>query len=187
MVILRSLQGVTFLTETDSLKEDYSPSTAEHNAWIDDEEHDAEDMQLCHRNSSRLCLDELDRSKGDKASEPALTPCGIMGLPTEASFDQEVPDVDGGDHIETKEKEEEGGLQQEEWGGLSRRLLMKIFRQLCGDPRSLAAAMATCHFWRESAQLIKVSAKHVDLSGLGVHCDDKIISALKVHSAKKHL
>lgn len=182
---VKCLTFYNLVTETVSSNVDGSPSIAEHDSWGGSGRH-AEDVQLCKRRLLQLSTVELDGSNSSTTSQVATYATMTVSTETKAregSSDQEISKTAAMDSMEL-DMDRPGmlrdGLIQEGWGGLSSRVLKMILRLLCGDPKSLAAAMATCQLWKECAQEIKVSTRHVDLSGLGLHCTDAILNSLLV-------
>lgn len=97
----------------------------------------------------------------------------------EVPSDQETSET-GAVHGKHSNLDAGGSSSQTRRAWLPPRILTKVLRLLRGDPKSLVAAMATCQSWKNCAQSIRMSTKHVDLSGLGSHCNDAIIGGLLV-------
>jgi hypothetical protein len=166
-------------------KDDSSPSKIKQKGWIIDD--DQSRPAYVHRRSvARVCIPESDESDGDMASGEDLASCANLGTEVDARG-VTVDDVPAIEEEFTKETDlgsrgeaEMDKSPQQSWAGLMSSLLMRIFCLLCGDPKSLAAAMSTCKSWKEYAKRIKESAECVDLSGLGPHCSDTVLKSLMV-------
>lgn len=154
---------------------------AEHNFWSEGGRY-VEDVQLSRRNLSHISVVEVDGSNSSTTSQVAVhatmaTSTGTMAK--EVPSDQEISET--GVVYEQQSRLDAGGsTSQTGWASLTSRILSKVMRLLRGDPKSLAAAMATCQSWKDCAQNIKDSTKHADLSGLGSHCNDAILDGLLV-------
>ncbi|KAG0624404.1 hypothetical protein M758_3G245200 [Ceratodon purpureus] len=165
--------------ETTSSNVDGSLLMAEQNFWSEGGR-SADDMQLCRGGLPHISVVEVDGSNSSTASQVAVhatmaTSTGTMAK--EVPSDQEISET-GAVHEQHSSLDAGGSSSQSGWASLTSRLLSKVLRLLRGDPKSLAAAMATCQSWKDCAQHIKLSTKHIDLSGLGSHCDDTILGGL---------
>lgn len=161
---------------------------AEHNFW-NEGGRSAEDMHLCRGSLLHISAVEVDGSNSSTASQVAVhatmaTSTGTMAK--EVPSDQEISET-GGVHEQHSGLDAGGSSSPTGWASLTSRILSKVLRLLRGDPKSLVAAMATCQSWKDCAQNIKVSTKHVDLSGLGLHCNDAILGGLLVRFSSKAL
>jgi hypothetical protein len=169
------------LAETTSSNVDGSLLMAEHNFWSEGGR-SAEDAQLFRGSLPHISAGEVDGSNSSTASQvavhaPMATSTGTTAK--EVPSDQEISET-GALHDQNSRLDAGGSSSQTGWASLTPRILSKVLRLLRGDPKSLAAAMATCQLWKDCAQNIKVSIKHVDLSGLGSHCNDAILDGLLV-------
>lgn len=169
------------LTETISSNVDGSLLMAEHNFWSEGGRY-AEDVQLNRRNAPHISVVEVDGSNSSTASQVAIhatmaTSTGTMAK--EVPSDQDISET-GVVYEQQSSLDAGGSSSQAGWASLSPKILLRVMRLLRGDPKSLTAAMVTCQSWRDCAQDIKDSTKHVDLSGLGLHCNDAILGGLLV-------
>uniref|UniRef100_A0A7I4A821 CCHC-type domain-containing protein n=1 Tax=Physcomitrium patens TaxID=3218 RepID=A0A7I4A821_PHYPA len=165
-------------SETISSNVDGSPFMVEHNSWSDGGR-SAEDVQLCMRSLPHMSVVELDGSSStaSQVAVHATMATSAEKKAKEVPSDQETSET-GAVHGKHSNLDAGGSSSQTGRAWLPPRILTKVLRLLRGDPKSLVAAMATCQSWKNCAQSIRMSTKHVDLSGLGSHCNDAIIGGL---------
>ncbi|CAK9199570.1 unnamed protein product [Sphagnum troendelagicum] len=191
--VMKSFRGIygRFLNDAlESWLSERHPSKMKQKGWIIDD--DQSRPAYVHRRSvARVCIPESDESDGDMASGEDLASCANLGTEVDARG-VAVDDVPAIEEEFTKETDlgsrgeaEMDKSPQQSWAGLMSSLLMRIFCLLCGDPKSLAAAMSTCKSWKEYAKRIKESAECVDLSGLGPHCSDTMLKSLMGYGVGK--
>ncbi|CAM6011530.1 unnamed protein product [Sphagnum balticum] len=191
--VMKSFRGIygRFLNDAlESWLSERHPSKMKQKGWVIDD--DQSRPAYVHRRSvARVCIPESDESDGDMASGEDLASCANLGTEVDARG-VTVDDVPAIEEEFTKETDlgsrgeaEMDKSPQQSWAGLMSSLLMRIFCLLCGDPKSLAAAMSTCKSWKEYAKRIKESAECVDLSGLGPHCSDTVLKSLMGYGAGK--
>jgi len=154
---------------------------AEHNFWSEAGRY-VEDVQLSRRNIPHMSVVEVDGSNSSTTSQVAVhatmaTSTGTMAK--EVPSDQEISET-GLVYEQHLSLAAGANPLQTGWESLSSRMLSRVMRLLLGDPKSLAAAMATCRRWKYCAQDVKNSTKHADMSGLGLHCNDAILEGLLV-------
>ncbi|XP_024381473.1 histone-lysine N-methyltransferase ATXR3 isoform X3 [Physcomitrium patens] len=151
----------------------------EQNSWSEGGR-SVEDLLLYRRSLLHTSVVELDGSNSSTASQVGVhvtiaTSTGKNAR--EVSSDQETSET-GAVHENLSNLDAGGSSSQIGWAWLPTRILTKVLRLLRGDPKSLVAAMGTCQSWKDCAQDIKVSTKHVDLSGLGLRCTDAVLGGL---------
>lgn len=160
---------------------DGSHLAAEHSFWSEGRLF-VEDGLPSRRNIHPASVVEVDGSNSSTASQVAVhatvaTSTGTMAK--EVASDQDISETGVG--YERQSSLDAGGSSaQRGWAWLPPKLLLRITRLLRGDPKSLAASMATCQSWRDCGQNTKDSTKHANLSGLGDSCTDAIIRGLVV-------
>ncbi|CAM6037532.1 unnamed protein product [Sphagnum compactum] len=191
--VMKSFRGIygRFLNDAlESWLSERRPSKMKQKGWIIDD--DQSRPAYVHRRSvARVCIPESDESDGDMASGEDLASCANLGTEVDARgvTVDDVPAIEEEFMKETdlggRGEAETDKSPQQSWAGLMSSLLMRIFCLLCGDPKSLAAAMSTCKSWKEYAKRIKESAECVDLSGLGPHCSDTMLKSLMGYGAGK--
>ncbi|KAI5060431.1 hypothetical protein GOP47_0024851, partial [Adiantum capillus-veneris] len=74
------------------------------------------------------------------------------------------------------------GVESEGWNMIDRRILMKIFRYLERDLKSLVLASLTCKSWRAVLSHYKRETTHFDFSSLGSLCSDDIFRSFTEHA-----
>ena len=161
---------------------------AEQNFWSEGGR-SAEDVQLCRGGLPHISAVEVDGSNSSTASQVAVHTTMATSTGTTAKevlSDQEISET-GAVHEQLSGLDAGGSSSQTGWASLTSRILTKVLRLLRGDPKSLAAAMVTCQSWKDCAQNVKVSTKHVDLSGLGPNCNDAILGGLLVRFSSEAL